>query len=178
MESTITWTLGSTDPDAEANLARIAQWWSSLASQEIIWQQRPIDENTNRETINWSKQALDENFAIQNPTLRGITLYWFKPTSPEERNISVGYLRLDLFNQQLDVLPSSGKNYQLRITLPKIVYQKIQVTDPQFGSLIQPNGDAVILFRDEKQRLEIQIDLSAANIDLLRQKLSYSLPSE
>jgi hypothetical protein len=171
MDSTITWTLGSSDPDAEANLARIAQWWTSLAGQEIIWQQRPIDENTGRDAIDWNKQALDETLSIQNPTLRGITLYWFKPNSPEERNISVGYLRLDLFNQKLDVMPSSGRNYQLRITLPKIVYQKIQITDPQFGSLIQPNGDAVLLFRDEKQRLEIQVDLSAANVDLLKQKL-------
>ena len=76
-----------------------------------------------------------------------------------------------MHNQQLDVLPSSGRNYQLRITLPKIVYQKIQVTDPQFGSLLQPNGEAVLLFRDEAQRLEIQIDLSTANVALLKQKL-------
>ncbi len=171
MESTITWTLGSTDPDAEANLARIGQWWSSLTGQEIIWQQRPIDENTDWAAIDWSKQALDETFTIQNPSLRGITLYWYKPNSPDERNISVGYLKLDLFNQNLDVLPSSGRNYQLRITLPKIVYQKIQVDDPQFGSIIQPNGEAVLLLRDEKQRIEIQINLNASNVALLKQKL-------
>ncbi|MBD2187715.1 hypothetical protein [Pseudanabaena mucicola] len=170
MESTITWTLGSTDPDAEANLARIAQWWTSLAGQEIIWQQRPITDAP--QTTDWTKQAFDETFAIANPTLRGITLYWYKPDSPAERNISVGYFQLDLFNQQLDILPSSGKSYQLRITLPKIVYQKVQITDPQFGSITQPNGDAVLLFRDEKQRLEVQIDLSATNVDLLKQKLS------
>ncbi len=174
MESTITWTLGSTDPDAEANLARISQWWSALAGQEIIWQQRPLTETTDRLEIDWSKQALDETFTIQTPTLRGITLYWYKPNSPDERNITVGYLQLNLFNQQLDILPSSGRNYQLRITLPKIVYQKVQITDPQFGSLTQPNGDIVLLFRDEKQRIEIQIDLNAANSVLLQQKLSQS----
>jgi hypothetical protein len=172
MESTITWTLGSTDPDAETNLARIAQWWTALAGQEIIWQQRPLTENTDREAIDWSKQSLDETFTIHNPTLRGITLYWFKPNSPDERNITVGYVQLDLHNQKLDILPSSGRNYQLRITLPKIVYQKIQITDPQFGSLLQSNGDAVLLFRDEKQRLEIQIDLNANNVNLLQQKLA------
>ncbi len=172
MESTITWTLGNTDPDAEANLARIAQWWSALAGQEIIWQQRPVAENIDRSAIDWSKQALDETFTIHTPTLRGITLYWYKPDSPDERNISVSHIQLDLHNQQLDILPSSGKNYQLRITLPKIVYQKIQITDPQFGSLIQPNGDAVLLLRDESQRLEVQIDLSAINVALLKQKLS------
>ena len=170
--STITWTLGSTDPDAETNLARIAQWWTALASQEIIWQQRPLTENTDRGAIDWSKQSLDETFTIHNPTLRGITLYWFKPNSPDERNITVGYVQIDLHNQKLDILPSSGRSYQLRITLPKIVYQKIQITDPQFGSLLQSNGDAVLLFRDEKQRLEIQIDLNANNVNLLQQKLA------
>ncbi|NUN64511.1 hypothetical protein HCU40_07055 [Pseudanabaena biceps] len=170
MDSTITWTLGNTDATAEANLARISQWWSSLAGQEILWQQRPIFEGSDRNAINWSKQALDETFVIQGSSLRGITLYWFKPDSPDERNISVGYLQLDLFNQQLDILSSSGKNYQLRITLPKIVYQKIQITDPQFGSIIQSNGEAVLLFRDEKQRLEIQVDLSASNTDTLKRK--------
>jgi hypothetical protein len=172
MDSTITWTLGGTEPEAEANLARIAQWWTSLAGQEIIWQQRPLAENSDRNAIDWNKQTLDEAFTIQTPSLRGITLYWHKPNSPEERNISVSYLQLNLFTQQLDILPSSGRSYQLRITLPKIVYQKTQVTDPQFGCIIQPNGDAVILFRDETQRLEIQIDLSAINVDLLKQKLS------
>jgi hypothetical protein len=172
MDSTITWTLGSTEPDAEANLARIAQWWTSLAGQEIIWQQRPLTENSDRNAINWNKQALDETFTIQIPSLRGITLYWYKPNSPDERNISVGYIQLNLSSQQLDILPSSGRSYQLRVTLPKIVYQKMQVTDPQFGSVIQPNGDAVLLFRDEAQRLEIQIDLSAVNVDLLKQKLN------
>ncbi|MCA6574221.1 MAG: hypothetical protein ACK47D_07660 [Pseudanabaena sp.] len=172
MEATIIWQLGSTDPEAESNLARIAQWWASLAGQEIIWQQRPITDSTNYEAIDWSKQSLDETFTIQAPSLRGITLYWYKPSSPDERNISVGYLKLDLFNQCLDVLPSSGRSYQLRVTLPKIVYQKIKLDDPQFGSLTQPNGDTVLLFRDENQRLEIQINLSAINTTLLQQKIS------
>ena len=172
MESTITWTLGSADLDSEANLARIAQWWSALAGQDIIWQQRPIAENSDRSAIDWSKQALDETFAIQTPSLRGITLYWYKPNSPDERNISVGYLQLDLFNQQLDILPSSGRSYQLRITLPKIVYQKIELTDPQLGGILQDNGDAVILLRDDKQRLEVKINLNATNAAALRQKLS------
>jgi hypothetical protein len=125
-----------------------------------------------RPPLDWSKQSFDETFTIHNPTLRGITLYWFKPNSPDERNITVGYVQLDLHNQKLDILPSSGRSYQLRITLPKIVYQKIQITDPQFGSLLQSNGDAVLLFRDEKQRLEIQIDLNANNVNLLQQKLA------
>ncbi|MBD2152206.1 hypothetical protein H6F44_19085 [Pseudanabaena sp. FACHB-1277] len=171
MESIITWTLGSNDPEAEVNLARIAQWWTSLANQEILWQQRSLEGRSGSE-LNWEKQALDETFTIQSPSLRGITLYWFKPNAPEERNISVGYFQLDLFNQRLDVLPSSGRSYQLRVTLPKIVYQKIQMTNPQLGAVKQPNGNAILLIRDEKQRLEIQIDLNSDNTILLQQKLS------
>lgn len=171
MESIITWTLGSNDPEAEVNLARIAQWWTSLANQEILWQQRSLEGRSGSE-LNWEKQALDETFTMRSPSLRGITLYWFKPNAPEERNISVGYFQLDLFNQRLDVLPSSGRSYQLRVTLPKIVYQKIQMTNPQLGAVKQPNGNAILLIRDEKQRLEIQIDLNSDNTILLQQKLS------
>lgn len=171
MESIITWTLGSNDPEAEANLARIAQWWTSLANQEVLWQQRSLEGSSGSE-LNWEKQALDETFTMRSPSLRGITLYWFKPNAPEERNISVGYFQLDLFNQRLDVLPSSGRSYQLRVTLPKVVYQKIQMTNPQLGAVKQPNGNAILLIRDEKQRLEIQIDLNSDNTILLQQKLS------
>ncbi|MFM7888647.1 MAG: hypothetical protein ACKPCM_18575, partial [Pseudanabaena sp.] len=70
MESTITWQLGSNDPDAEANLARIAQWWTSLVGQEIIWQQRPVTDANNLDVIDWSNQSFDETFTIQNPSLR------------------------------------------------------------------------------------------------------------
>ncbi|OIP76700.1 MAG: hypothetical protein AUK48_05450 [Oscillatoriales cyanobacterium CG2_30_44_21] len=172
MDSTITWSLGGSDPESEANFLRISQWWESLAGQEILWQQRPLSEESGNVAIDWSKQILDETFTIQNPSLRGITIYWMKPNNPEERNISVGYFQLNLFNQQLDILPSSGRSYQLRITLPKIVYQKIQLPNPQFGSITQANGDSIILFRDEAQRIEVQVDLSAENISVLKQKLS------
>ncbi|MDX2255624.1 MAG: hypothetical protein NW214_08930 [Pseudanabaenaceae cyanobacterium bins.39] len=171
MESVITWTLGSNDPDAELNLARIGQWWTSLADQNVLWQQRSL-EGTVSNAIDWSKQALDETFTLLNPSLRGITLYWYKPNSPDERNITVGYMRLDLNTQTLDVLPSSGNQYQLKITSPKVVYQKIQLNYPQFGAIKQPNGDAVILWRDEQQKLEVQIVLDASNVALLQQKLS------
>ncbi|CAN1210931.1 hypothetical protein TUMEXPCC7403_12075 [Tumidithrix helvetica PCC 7403] len=172
MESVITWALGGTSPDTETNLARIAQWWSDLAGQEIIWKQRPIPASGNPQDISWDQQKFDETFAIQTPQLRGITLYWRKPTAEEERNITVSKLELDLFNQQLDIFPASGNNYQIRLTLPKIVYQAIELNNPQFGCVTAPNGNAVVLFRDDSQRLDVKINLDAANLTLLQQKLA------
>jgi hypothetical protein len=172
MESVISWTLGSTSPDTETNLARIAQWWADLAGQEIIWKQRPIPESGNLQDIRWDLQKFDETFPLLSPALRGITLYWRKPTGTEERNITVSKLELDIYNQQLDIFPASGNNYQIRLTLPKIVYQAIELSNPQIGCVTAPNGNVTILFRDEQQRLEVKIDLDAANLALLQQKLT------
>jgi hypothetical protein len=174
MESVVTWTLGSTSPDTEANLARIAQWWSDLAGQEIIWKQRSIPTSGHNQDISWDLQKFDETFALLSPQLRGITLYWRKPTSEEERNITVSKLELDLYNQQLDVYPASGNNYQIRLTLPKVVYQSIELSNPQFGSVTAPDGGVVVLFRDEQQRLDVKIKLDPANLTLLQQKLTQS----
>ncbi len=172
MTSLITWTLGNSTPDAEANLAQIAQWWSSLAGQQVVWQQRPIPPSGNNEEINWGTQQPDESFVIQTPELRGITLYWRKIGSDEERNITAGQLSLDLFNQRLDLLPASGRSYQLRVTLPKIVYQTIKLDNPQWASSTQPNGDKILLLRDDAQRLEVQINVSASNLEVVKQKLA------
>lgn len=148
MANMINWALGSSEPDNETNLAQIGQWWSGLAGQEIIWKQRAIPENGDASTINWdAKEQFDETFAIQSPSLRGITLYWHKPTSEEERNITVGQVLLDLYNQQLDLLPASGKNYQVRIILPKVIYQTYKLNNPQLASTTLTNGDKVLLLR-------------------------------
>lgn len=170
--SLITWTLGNSTPNAEANLAQIAKWWSSLAGQQVAWQQRSIPASGSNDDINWDTQQPDESFVIQNPELRGITLYWQKVGVDEERNITAGQLSLDLFNQRLDLLPASGRSYQLRVTLPKIVYQTIKLDNPQWASSSQPNGDKILLLRDDNQRLEVQISVSASNIEIVRQKLA------
>jgi hypothetical protein len=172
MANVINWALGSSEPDNEANLAQIGQWWSGLVGQEIIWKQRAIPENGDASTINWdTKEQFDETFTIQSPSLRGITLYWHKPTSEEERNITVGQVLLDLYNQQLDLLPASGKNYQVRIILPRVVYQTYKLNNPQLASTTLTNGDKVLLLRDEGQRIEVQITLNPVNIELAKQKL-------
>lgn len=173
MANVINWALGSSDPENETNLTEISQWWAGLAGQEIIWKQRAMPENGDTSTIDWTnKEQFDEAFSIESPSLRGITLYWRKPGSPEERNITVGQLLLDRYNQQLDLLPASGKSYQIRITLPKVVYQTVKLNNPQFASSTLSSGDKVLLLRDESQRIEVQITLNPANLELIKLKLN------
>ncbi len=174
METLIQWSANSNDPDAEVKLQRITEWWQSLAGQEIIWQQREVTPTQTASDLDWQPQKFDEKFALQSPTLKGITLYWRKPDQPQDqsdRNLTVNALELDLLNQTLIATPSSGRNYLIKITSPKIVFQNIKLTDPQIGVLKQPNGSAVILLRDEEQRLEVQITLSAESVANLVSKL-------
>jgi hypothetical protein len=177
METLIKWSASSSDAEAEAKLMRIAEWWQNLAGQEIIWQQREITAGQEAGDLDWQLQKLDERFCIQAPTLKGITLYWRKPDQPQDqddRNLTVNALELDLFNQTLFATPSSGRNYCIKVTLPKVVFQNIKLTNPQIGVLKQPDGSAVLLCRDESQKLEVQISLSQGNVADLVAKLVVS----
>jgi hypothetical protein len=174
METLIQWSANSNDPDAEAKLQRITEWWQNLAGQEVIWQQREVAPTQSASDLDWQPQKFDEKFALQSPTLKGITLYWRKPDQlpdQSDRNLTVNALELDLLNQTLIATPASGRNYLIKVTVPKIVFQNIQLTDPQIGVLKQPSGSAVILLRDEAQRLEVQITLSAESLANLAAKL-------
>jgi hypothetical protein len=177
MASTITWKSGDSNPDLnpdnEANLAQIANWWSTLLGQRIVWKQRPIPTSGNTSDISWeAAEQFDETFLLQNPELKGITLYWGKPDAAEVRNLTPKCLELDLYNQHLYIDPASGKNYQIRVSLPQIVYQNLSLNNPQITSMTKPNGEVVLLLRDQGQRLEIKVDLNQDNVNLLRQKLS------
>jgi len=175
METLINWSANSNDADAEAKLLRITEWWQNLAGQEVIWQQREVTASQSASDLDWQAQKFDEKFYIQAPTLKGITLYWRKPDQPQDqsdRNLTVSALELDLFNQTLVATPSSGRNYLIKVTAPKVVFQTIKLTDPQIGVLKQESGSAVILCRDEAQRLEVQITLSAQSLANLMAKLN------
>ncbi len=173
METLIKWSVNSGDVDAEAKLMRIAEWWQNLAGQEIIWQQREVTASQSASDLDWQLQKFDERFYIQAPTLKGITLYWRKPDQPpnqDDRNLTVSALELDLFNQTLIASPASGRNYLIKVTVPRVVFQKIELANPQISVLRQPDGSVVLLCRDEVQKLEVQINLSAGSaIDLVAQ---------
>lgn len=171
MESVIEWSADSADANAETNLAMIADWWANLAGTNIVWQQREIPPAGS--SVDWQFQAPDERFVILSPQLKGITLYWRKPDQPpnqEDRNITVGYLKLDLQGEGGQVLtarPLSGRQYLIRITSPKIIYRQLKLDNPLPASKRTADGGAVILLRDEVQTLEVQITLSPDNLSKL-----------
>jgi hypothetical protein len=163
------WQSGSGNPDNPQNLAIIRQWWESLNGKEVTLRQRIITENIEVEQLDWEAKRFDENFAIANPEIRGITLYWCKPDSPQERNTTPYKLILDSLNQYLYIFPQSQKELVIRVGLKTITYQTISLTNPQY--LYNPSGENYILtLQDATQQLEVKVTMSPENLkQLLRQ---------
>lgn len=171
MQGKVVWQQDSSDPSSADYFAEISQWWTGLNNQEITWQQRLISESGQSSDLNWEPQRFDETFQIQSPEVRGITLYWHKLDTKEERNTTPYKLELDALQQTLYIYPQTQRGIVIRVTLPQVIYQQITINQPQL-TLTQPPTGPVLLVRDEAQRLEIQIQLSPAALAALRQQLS------
>lgn len=169
MQGKIIWQQGSNKPENLSNLALISQWWSSLANQEVCFAQRLIPQSGEVDEINWEPQRFDEVFELKNPEIRGITLYWQKLDSPQERNTTPSQLVLDNRRQQLYIFPQSQKQLVLRVALPQIAYETIELINPQieYSSL---NGTShILLLRDAQQKLEVKAIFSSDMLSQLQQ---------
>ncbi len=171
MQAKTVWEQGSSDPSNADKFAAICQWWASLNGQEITWRQRLIPESGNIADQNWEPQRFDETFAIELPEVRGITLYWRKPDSKDERNTTPHKLELDQLQQQLYIYPQSQRGVVIRVALPQVVYQQVKINQPQF-TVLKTEGKSMLVIRDESQRLEIQVTLPPDQIAQLRQQMS------
>jgi hypothetical protein len=170
MQAKIIWQQGSDNPENGNNLATIKQWWTSLNDKKIAWRQRLIPQTVDASALDWEPQRFDEVFKIQTPQIRGITLYWRKPDTDQERSTTPRKLELDQDNQQLFIYPQSQKELVIRVSTPEIIYQKIEITNPQWqGTSVGDNY--ILILRDERQKLEIKFTLSPANLDQLKQQL-------
>lgn len=168
MSKKIVWQQGSSNSNNVSNLAEISQWWSTLNAKEIIWQQRLIPERGDESVIDWDAQRFDEKFAIAMPQIRGITLYWQKPNSNLELDTTPKKLELDTSNQQLYIYPQSQSQLVIRITLPQVIYQTIELQNPQIAKTLI--GDHyVILFRDAQQKIEVKLTLDRQNFQKLQE---------
>ena len=103
--------------------------------------------------------------------MRGITLYWQKPDAKEERNTTPYKLELDLLQQALYIYPQSQRAVVIRVALPQVVYQTVKITQPEL-TLLRSGEQAVLIVRDEAQRLEIQVSLSPEKLAELGQTLA------
>lgn len=166
---TIVWQIGSSNPDNTNNLALIRQWWTGLNGKEVTWRQRQLSPTVEVGGLNWDAQRFDEVFVLTTPELRGITLYWRKPDAPDqERSTTPHKLEFDQLRQQLYVFPQSQKELVIRVGVPEIVYQQVEVNHPQ----IQYDSPRRILtVRDEAQVLEVKINLTPEQVNQLKQQL-------
>lgn len=154
----LVWERNSTNADNSDNLKAIAAWWSNLAGKEVVWQQRLIQESVDVTTLDWKPQKFDEKLTFYTPQLRGITIYWRNEKSAPERNITASKLELNQLQQKLYVYPQSQSQVVICISLPEIVYQKIDLTNPQMAATVK--GDSyLLLLRDSEQKLEIKLTL-------------------
>ena len=170
MSNIIIWQQNSSDLSNGDNLDAIAQWWSNLRGKEVSWQQRLVPPSKDFKDIDWQPQKFDEQFILQATQLKGITLYWRNEKIADERNITPIKMQLDPIRQQLLVIPQSQSQVVISISLPGIVYQKINLVNPQVAATTK-DGSGIILLQDETQKLEIRVTLDRNRLDLLRDRL-------
>jgi hypothetical protein len=174
MQPKITWQQGSSDPENATHFATISQWWAGLGGKEISWRQRLVPASGAVDDLDWDPQRFDEMFVLATPEVRGITLYWRKPDAKEERNTTVHKLELDQLQQLLYIYPQSQKEVVIRVGLPQVVYQEVKLNHPQVMLTTAQGNQRLLVLRDERQRLEIQVTLSPETLTQLKQQLNQS----
>jgi hypothetical protein len=162
------WQQGSNNPENASHFDTIRQWWMRLNGKEVTWRQRLLPPSGQVAEITWEPQRFDEVFLLRNPEVRGITLYWRKPNSEDERNATVHKLELDHLRQQLYIFPQSQRTVVIQIGLPQVVYQQVTLQQPKCWVQSSETSRTLVL-RDEAQRLEIQVLLDAELLAHLRQ---------
>ncbi len=170
MQATTIWQQGSDSPENGQNFAIIQQWWANLNDQKIAWRQRIIPETGDISELDWEPQRFDEVFKLQAPQIRGITLYWRKLDSQQERSTTPRQLQLDPHSQQLYIYPQSQKELVIRVGIPEIVYQNIEIKNPQWqGSRAGENY--ILTLRDNQKQLDVKLTLTPDNLNQLKEQL-------
>lgn len=170
MASQIIWQPESNNPDNPNYLALISQWWEKLDSQEILWQQRLIPPSEELTDIDWNQQGFDEKLSLKSPQVRGITLYWRKPTLKDEINTTPRKLILDINKGDLYIYPQSQPQLVIRVNKPQIVYQTIEIKDPLIVGN-QAGENYILMLRDKEQQLQVKITLSPNSLRQLMDNL-------
>ncbi len=169
MQGKIVWQYGSSNPKNGENLQIVRQWWERFANKKVSWQQRLIPESGDLGAIDWEAQRFDEEFVLTSPSLRGITVYWRKPDSPDERNTTADRLELDTDRQKLYIFPQSQKQLAIRVGVPELKYDKVLLKNPD---IVVEKG--AIAFRDNRQLVEVKVSLSEEGFEELKKKLQGS----
>jgi hypothetical protein len=170
MQVKILWQQNSNNPENGNNFAIIQQWWASLNGRKITWRQRIIPQSGDVSEIDWEPQRFDEEFLLQSPQIRGITVFWQKADAQQERSTTPRKLELDINTQQLYIYPQSQKELVFRVGIPEIVYQKIAIKNPEW-KMTTVGDNCILTLRDKQQQLEINLLLTPDNLLQLKEQL-------
>lgn len=171
MQSKTVWLSNSSNLENTSNFTAINQWWSNLHSQEIIWRQRLLPPTGDISELDWETQRFDERFLISNPQIRGITLYWKKADSAQERSTTPHKLELDPIRQCIYIYPQSQKEVVIRVELAGMIAQTIELNNPQL-QVSSAGENQVLTLLDLQKKLQVKVTLSPENIAWLKQQLS------
>lgn len=176
MSSKIIWQQNSENVDNYnvTNLQFIGEWWSNLGQQKVKIAQRLIPETGNINDIDWKTQKFDEEFILESPQIRGITIYGKKQGNDKEFGYTPQKLELDIDNQELDIYLQSQSNTIIRFSVATIVYQTLPLGDVEIVS----NSDSknhLILVRNKERRVEITFTLNPNQQLYLLSQLAKSL---
>lgn len=170
MQTETFWQLGSSDPDNASHFAMISRWWAELSGKEITWRQRLIPPTGDLSKLNWEPQRFDETILFEAAETRGITLYWRKSGSTDERNTTPRKLALDHLHQRLYVFPRSQPEVVIQIGVPEEVYRSLMIKNPKVDRNTS-GKDQILTLTDDLQQLEIKISFGTENFDQLKRLL-------
>ncbi|BAQ65252.1 hypothetical protein [Geminocystis sp. NIES-3709] len=159
MNKKITWQTKSENIDNQTNLQLISQWWSTLDKKPVKLAQRVISENGSTNDIDWKSQRFDEEFTLESPQVRGITIYGKKQGEEKEFGYTPQKIELDADYQQLDIYLQSQSNIIIRFTLNTIQYPILSLAEVEIVS--NPSGkNHLILLRNHEQKIEVTFTLN------------------
>ncbi|WP_017303575.1 hypothetical protein [Spirulina subsalsa] len=171
MSNFITWEHNSTDPHNSEVFLQVKQWWESLAGQDMIFAQRLLPPSEQVRDLDWSTQRFDETVTLKNTRVGGITLYWSKQEEEFEHSITLRKLEFHPGRQELYIYSQAQQQLVIRVSTPQIQYTTITVTKPNVAGA-KSGENAVILFQDPTEQLELKITLDPVAIEQLRRILS------
>lgn len=160
MNNKIIWQQKSEYDNNPTNLALISDWWSSLAQKKVKIAQRLIPETGNVNDINWESQRFDEEFILEFPQIRGITVYGKKAHEEKEFGYTPQKLELDIDNQELDIYLQSQAHTIIRLSVATITYQTFSLGEVEIVS----NGDSknnLMLVRNTEKKVEVTFNLNS-----------------
>ena len=167
---TVVWRYGDSDPANPAHFETISQWWSRLNGQTITWRQRLMDQTTDPRQLDWEVERFDEQFVCQGAAILGISLYWHKAGKDAERNSTPAKLELDTLHQHLYIYPKSQPDLVIRVGLPEVTYQTIQVTASE-SSVKLGQGKCILTVIDKTEGVKVEISLGAEQLQALKKQL-------